>query len=459
MEAPARETIAAISTAIGAGAIAVVRLSGDRALEIAGTVFSGPPLSRCDSHTIHYGHVVGTDGEHVDEVLASVLLAPHTYTTENMVEFSCHGGSMAARRVLEVLVASGARLARRGEFTERAFLGGRIDLIQAEAVADIVSARTRRGLEVALGQLEGGLSDELGDLRREVIDFRAEVEALIDFAEEDEGARSAGSAVEAGRLAVARLGRMLRNCEFGLVVREGATAAIVGRPNVGKSSLMNALLMRDRSIVTPLPGTTRDVIEEHLHVSGVAVRLIDTAGWREPEDEAEAAGVARARAAAAGADIVLLVVDASDQLGDGDRAIAAEIDDERTLVVANKIDLGSRAEEGELSSGDSAIGRPWVRVSSKTGAGLDALRDAMVARAAGGFPDEPVLVSNARHVTALRACRDALNRGVELLVRGEAPELAAVEIGDAASSLGEMTGETTPDDVLRRIFERFCVGK
>lgn len=460
MTAQPRDTIAAISTALGPGAIAVVRLSGDAAIEIADAVFSGATLSLCASHTVHYGHVMDRDGRHADEVLATVLRAPHSYTTDHMVEFSCHGGPMAARHVLEVILAAGARPARRGEFTERAFLAGRLDLVQAEAVADVVGARTRRGLEIALGQLGGSLSRDLAELRDAILDFRADVEAAIDFADQDIEPPAGTAVASGGTAAIGLIDALLEHSDVGLAVRDGVSAAIVGRPNVGKSSLMNALLMRDRSIVTPLPGTTRDVIEECLHLSGVAVRLIDTAGWRDAENEAEAAGVGRARAAAAGADVVLLVVEANAPATDSDREIAAELDLSRTLLVANKVDLGDAIDERDavaIPSGGAAV--PCVRVSSLTGAGLGDLREAIIARALGEASGEPVRVWNARHVASLRRCRDALVRAVALVEACAPPELSAVEIADAGAALGEVTGETTPDDVLRRIFDRFCVGK
>jgi tRNA modification GTPase len=463
MIAPPRDTIAAISTAVGPGAIAVVRVSGDRAMEVAGTLFVGPALSECASHTVHYGRVVDEHGSDIDEVLATVLRAPHTYTTEDMIEFSCHGGPIAAGRVLEALLAAGARAARRGEFTERAFLGGRLDLVQAEAVADMVAARTPRGLEVALGQLEGELSKELSRLRDRLVDFRAQIESHIDFAEEDLPPRTVTTTAEAGRRGLAILERLLERCDLGVAVRDGVSVAIVGRPNVGKSSLMNALLMRERSIVTSVPGTTRDAIEEHVNLSGIAVRLIDTAGWWEADNEAEAAGVGRAQAAARGADLVLLVLDGSLPVSGEDREIAEALEPGRTVVVVNKLDLGHVPGEQDLPALRGAAGpggrSAWPRVSALTGAGMGELRAALTERAVGGQSDEPVLVSNARHVAALRRCREALLEGLNLVERGAAPEIAAVAVAEATDALGEVTGQTTPEDVLRRIFERFCIGK
>jgi tRNA modification GTPase len=461
MRASPGDTIVAISTAVGPGAIAIVRLSGARSLEIADSVFRGSSnLSGAPSHSVHHGHVFDADGREADEVLATVLRSPSTYTTEDMVEFGCHGGAMPARRVLEVCLDAGARLARRGEFTERAFLSGRLDLVQAEAVADVVGAKTRRGLEIALGQLEGGLSGRLWKLRTSLLDVRAEIEAQVDVGSDE--VQPGGPDVVLAAIATSRglVAELLSRCELGIAVRDGISVAIVGRPNVGKSSLMNALLMRDRSIVTPLPGTTRDAIEEFLHLEGVPVRLIDTAGWRDATDEAEQAGVERARAAAAGAAIVVLVVDASTGVGSADDMIASELEPARTVIVGNKIDLGAKLGSDELAG---ALGGSWscaACVSAKEGEGLDELRGLLVTAALGSPPgDEEAHLTNVRHVVALKVVDATLARAAQLTLDGAPPEVVAVEVADAAAALGEVTGETTPEDVLERIFERFCVGK
>lgn len=475
MRASPGDTIAAIATSLGPGGIAIVRLSGDRAIAIAGSVFRGRiALADSPSHTVHHGLIVDLAGREADEVLVTVMRSPKTYTAEDIVEIACHGGTAPARRVLEVCLEAGARLARRGEFTERAFLNGRIDLVQAEAVADIVAARTRKGLEVALGQLEGALSREIWSLRDKLLDFRAQVEALVDFPSDEIEATTMDAIAGIGRAAQADAARMLSHCDLGIAVREGITVAIVGKPNVGKSSVMNALLKRDRSIVTSVPGTTRDAIEECLHVGGVAVRLIDTAGWRTAEGPAEEAGVERAKAAAEGATLVMLVVDAASGLDDSDSAVAAALSSRRVLVVGNKIDLGRVLRAEDLSSpaggdggeraekGDAGQAHGWgvVWVSAVTGEGLDRLRETLVEEALGCLPqEEPFMVSNIRHADALGQAERGIGRAVSLLVGGGAPELVAVEIQEAALALGEITGETTPEDVLARIFERFCVGK
>jgi tRNA modification GTPase len=439
-----------------------VRLSGDRAIEVADAVFTGASLADSPTHRAYHGRIHDPNGREVDEVLATVLRAPHTYTTEDMVEFGCHGGAMPARRVLETCLEAGARLARRGEFTERAFLNGRLDLVQAEAVADVVAARTPRGLALALGQLEGGLSGGLSVARGFILDLRAEVESLIDFADEDVGSRPREAIAALARTAREAIEALLCHCRLGVAVREGVSVAIVGKPNVGKSSLMNALLMRDRSIVTPLPGTTRDAIEECLHIEGVAVRLIDTAGWRVALDAAEEAGVARARSAAAGADVILMVVEATG-IGEEDRAIARELEAGRTLVVINKTDLNDVVPESELAARLFGVGAPGplggARVSAVTGQGLDALRAELLRAALGTEAEGPVSVSNVRHIDALRRTEAALARAERMLAGGEPPELIAVETTEASQALGEVSGETTPEDVLHRIFDRFCVGK
>ena len=461
------DTIAAISTALGPGAVALVRLSGDGAIRIADSVFSGARLlADCPSHTVHHGRIVDSDGREVDEVLATVMQAPHTYTTEHMIEFSCHGGGVPARRVLAVCLEAGARQARRGEFTERAYLGGRLDLIQAEAVADIVAAETPRGLEMALGQLEGGLSGLIAELRATLLSLRTETEAAIDFTE-DVDAHAARQAIEllaqAGRDQVELL---LENCAVGAAVRDGVSVALVGKPNVGKSSLMNALLMRDRSIVTTEPGTTRDAIEESLHVDGIPMRLVDTAGWREAADEAERAGVERARAAAQGAVLSLLVVDSSAPPDDEDAAIAASLDPRRTIVVANKVDLGRGASTSDLAglfmcgaAGDGTPTPPVIRVSALTGEGLKGLRSVLAEASLGRAHSASAMVSNLRHADALRRVGECLYR-VDALLAQRAPfELVGAELADATAALGEITGETSPEEVLRHIFDRFCVGK
>lgn len=461
------DTIAAISTALGPGAVALVRMSGDRAIEIADRVFRGQkPLATCATHTVHHGRVLNADGREVDEVLATVMCSPNTYTTEHIIEFGCHGGSVPARRVLAACLEAGARQARRGEFTERAFLGGRIDLVQAEAVADIVSAETPRGLEMALGQLSGGLSDQVAQLRAALLSMRAEIEAAIDFPEDVDAADALRALAVLSADAHSLVDRLLENQEVGAAVRDGVSVALVGKPNVGKSSIMNALLMRDRSIVTTAPGTTRDAIEECLDIDGIPVRLVDTAGWRETSDEAERAGVERARAAARGAALSVLVVDSSQPPDAEDAAVATSLDPRTTVVVANKSDLGRGVPAASFAAlfdgacGERRAAMPAVLwASALTGEGLEELRSSLVESCLGAGHAEVACVSNVRHVEALKAVRDRLSR-VDSLVRAHSPhEIVASQLADATAALGEITGETTSEEVIRHIFDRFCVGK
>ncbi len=463
MNALPGDTIAAISTPPGPGGVALVRLSGPRAMEIADAVFRGArPLVGSPSHTVHHGRVFDAEGAEADEVLATVLRGPSTYTTEDMVELGCHGGTMASRRVLDACLAAGARPARRGEFTERAFLGGRIDLVQAEAVADIIAAETREGLALALGQLEGGLSARLTELRQTLVDYRAEIEALIDFSDDDIEPATMDAIAALGERAGAVARELLVTADYGVAVREGVSVAIVGRPNVGKSTIMNALLKRERAIVTDEPGTTRDVIEETVSVDGIAVRLIDTAGWRDASSAAEVEGVRRARAAAQGADLTLHILDAGDGVTEEDEEIARALTDGEAawpLVVINKIDLVEAGTESEALHGIAHA----VAISALTGEGLEELRAAL-ARAIVPSHEKALgvdaaVVTNARHVDALKRVSEFIARSVEQVRAGASPDVVAQEIADAADALGDITGETAPEDVLHRVFERFCVGK
>lgn len=495
------DTIAAVSTPPGPGGVALVRLSGPRAVEIADAVFRGArPLAEAPTHTVHHGRVFDADGAEADEVLTTVLLGPSSYTTEDMIEFGCHGGTMASRRVLEACLGAGARLARAGEFTERAFLGGRIDLVQAEAVADVIAAETREGLDVALGQLEGGLSGRLAELRQSLIDYRAEVEALIDFTDQDIEPATTDAIAALGERAAAVARELLATADYGVAVREGVSVAIVGKPNVGKSTIMNALLGRERAIVTDEPGTTRDAIEETTSVGGVPVRLIDTAGWRDTESVAETEGVKRAKAAARGADIRLFVLDSLAGVTDEDEEIAEELagDADTTITVLNKCDASEVEEpprEAELDVRDvdvdepirvtevevvddiplevrcrSLLDNPNVRIvfgNLIPTESVEQLREKMGAIIVGPGEerqDEPVasneaVVSNVRHVDALKRVGESVARSLEQLRGGESPDIVAQEVAEATDALGEITGETAPEDVLRRVFERFCVGK
>ncbi|MBI2935084.1 MAG: tRNA uridine-5-carboxymethylaminomethyl(34) synthesis GTPase MnmE [Chloroflexi bacterium] len=442
------DTIVAISTPVGEGGIGIVRLSGDMVLEIASKLFTGAIAPRKLSH----GWVVDRDnGDEVDEVLVSFMPGPHSYTRENVVEINCHGGSLAVQRILGLCLRHGARLAAPGEFTLRAFLNGRIDLAQAEAVQDVIRARTAASLKLAIYGLEGRLSREIKAIRGGLMSSLAAITARIDFPDDE---------IEEVDL-VGQLSRSLKEVELlvenagsGAVYRQGVRTAIVGRPNVGKSSILNILLGEDRAIVTPIPGTTRDTLEETLNIEGVPFILVDTAGITRTDDPVESLGIERSRKAIEKADLVLIVVDISVPLAGEDHQILGMLDGKEVIVVANKSDLLCRA---DLSAAAWTV----VPTSAVTGAGIAALKAAMVSSALGGkvVVSDALLVSNPRHRDALeRACR-RLSQALEGLRQTLPDDLVSVDLTGALDALGEITGETVQEDLLNTIFSQFCVGK
>lgn len=463
MDTANKDTITAISTPVGEGGIGIVRMSGPSAIALAERIFvpvKDGKLSCSESHTVHYGYIKspGT-GEVVDEVLLTVLRSPNTYTAEDMVEINCHGGIMPLKKVLEVCICSGARLAEPGEFTRKAFLNGRIDLAQAEAVLDIIKAKTDVSRRVALRQLRGAFSDRIGTLRGSIMDILAEIELTIDFSQEDVEFPEVGRITEKVRKVHSSLKEVLDTCDKGMILREGASVVICGKPNVGKSSLMNALLRHDRVIVTPVAGTTRDVIEESINLSGVSVKLSDTAGIIETRDRVEIEGIKRSREKLADADVVLFMVDSSRVLSEKDRQIHQMIKGGRTVVVANKTDLPKKLDLKELKklSGDEEV----IEVSALKKEGLETLEDAIAKKLFKGDTGIPegAVVTNARHKEALLAASDALERAA--LVTGDKynGELLASDLNEAVRQLGLVTGETVTDDILDRIFSQFCIGK
>ncbi len=451
------DTIAAIATPLGEGGIALVRLSGPQALAIAGAGFrpagaSSPAPSAAATHTIHFGRMV-RGGRVVDEVLLSVMRAPRTFTREDVVEITCHGGLLPAKLVLETVLENGARLAAPGEFTRRAFLNGRIDLAQAEAVADLIHARTELAAAAAQEQLAGQLSRRINALRDDLMKILAHVEAHIDFPEEDIAPDTREKLTARLRAARDLMEGLLRTANEGRLLRRGIRAAIVGRPNVGKSSLLNQLLGQDRAIVSPRPGTTRDTIEETANVRGLPVVFIDTAGLREASDEIEMEGVRRSRGALAAAELVLHVLDGAEALCGADEKLWGELAGKKRLLIRNKADLAKRL---ELPAGMSAIS-----VSCLTGAGIEELKDAIRdAVWAGGIEAEMLQVMiNARHEEALRRGRAAAERAEEGLRANLGLELVALDLRLAANAVGEIVGKTTTEDLLDSIFSQFCLGK
>ena len=465
---PLEDTITALATAPGPAGLAVLRVSGDRALEVSDRVFRGAaPLARAAGHTLHHGWAVdatrrdanGTEAR-LDEVVAAVFRAPRSYTGEDTVEWSCHGGQVPARRVLSALRSAGARLAGPGEFTLRAFLRGRLDLAQAEAVADLVHAETESAGDLALAQLAGALSRRLAALEERVTDAAAEVEARVDFAEDVGGVEIPGHVRDAIAAAGSELEDLLAGAPWARAVREGVRVPLVGRPNAGKSSLFNALLGEDRAIVTPEPGTTRDRVSERLDIGGVPVTLSDTAGVRDATGQVEALGVERALAALDGAAVAVWVVDGSRPLElDGD-PLVPHLLGRRVLVALTKSDLGRAVPESAARNGLPGTELRVVSVSAVTGEGLESLRGALAAflgaDRAGGLSGA---VANPRHTDALARARAALARAGEAGASGSPGEIVALELRESLAALGEVSGRHASEDLLERIFARFCIGK
>ncbi|MBI5388598.1 MAG: tRNA uridine-5-carboxymethylaminomethyl(34) synthesis GTPase MnmE [Verrucomicrobia bacterium] len=463
------DTIAAIATPLGEGGLAVVRLSGPQALEVVDGIFrpsgkSAPKPSTAATHTVHHGRIIRHERV-VDEVLLAVMRAPRTYTREHVAEISCHGGLLVAKLVLDAALENGARLALPGEFTKRAFLNGRLDLAQAEAVADLIHSRTELALAAANEQLAGKLSQRINQVRDDLMNVLAHVEAHIDFPDEDITPDTRAQLLDRLRRGADFMEQLLATANEGQILRRGIRAAIIGRPNVGKSSLLNQLLGHDRAIVSPIPGTTRDTIEETANIRGLPVIFVDTAGLREAGDALENEGVRRSRAALARAELVLHVLDASEPLTPADGQCAQELAGRKHLVVLNKCDLPRKLElpkavndacPSTLQSAPAS-----VEVSCVTGSGLEALKDAIKnAVWAGDIRAEMLQVMiNSRHQDALRRARESTLHTIEALADDRSLEFVALDLRIAVNAIGEVVGKTTTEDLLDSIFSQFCIGK
>ena len=459
------DTIAAIATPIGEGGLAVIRISGTQALAVADKVFS--PVGKSSlkpsaaaSHTIQFGHVV-RDGKTIDEVLVAVMRAPRTFTREDIVEITCHGGILPAKMVLDAVLASGARMAEPGEFTRRAFLNGRIDLAQAEAVADLIHSRTELALRAANEQLAGKLSQRINELRDDLLKTLAHVEAYIDFPEEDIAEETKDQLLGRLERGVAFMDELLRTANEGQILRRGIRAAIIGRPNAGKSSLLNQLLGHDRAIVSPIPGTTRDTIEETANIRGLPVVFIDTAGLREARDEIEIEGIRRSHESLQKAEIILHVLDGSEPLTEEDEKYLAEFADKKRILVRNKMDLPAKLFlPWVVALGGTSVLRP-VEVCCLSGKGIETLKDAIKNLAWSGEIKTEMLqvMINSRHQDALNRAREATARTVDALRSGATLELAAMDLRIAVNAVGEIVGKTATEDLLDMIFSQFCIGK
>lgn len=450
------DTIAAISTALGESGIGIIRISGTDAVDIASRVLDRG-VRKAETHTIHYRHAV-CKNEIIDEVLVSVMLAPRSYTGENTVEINCHGGVLAVERVLEEVLKAGASLAEPGEFSKRAFLNGRIDLSQAEAVMDIIQAKNRFALKAAVSQLSGTLSKKLKELRNQLLDETAWIEAALDDPEHYDLSGYPEELEKKTDAMIADLETLIRNAENGRVMKEGISTVILGRPNAGKSSLMNLLSGADRAIVTDIAGTTRDILTEHVRLAGLSLNLTDTAGIRESEDIVERIGVERARKAAEEADLLLLVIDGSSELQEEDRLLLHEIEEKNAIVLLNKSDLDTQISLEELQKLSS---HPVILFSAKDGTGLSEMETTMREMFYHGninFNDQ-IYITNSRHREALEQALASVRLVKQSIKNGLPEDFFSIDLQDAYESLGIITGETLEDDVANRIFEKFCTGK
>jgi tRNA modification GTPase len=451
------DTIAAIATPLGEGGLAVVRISGAQTFAIADKIFlpvgkSSIKPSAATSHTIQFGKIVRA-GKTIDEVLLAILRAPRTFTRENTVEISCHGGILPAKLVLDAILENGARLAEPGEFTRRAFLNGRIDLAQAEAVADLIHSRTELALAAANEQLAGKLSQRINELRDDLMKTLAHVEAHIDFPDEDISPDTKAQLLKRLENGIAFMDELLRTANEGQILRRGIRAAIVGRPNAGKSSLLNQLLGHDRAIVSPIPGTTRDTIEETANIRGLPVVFIDTAGLREGRDEIEVEGIRRSRETLENAELILHVLDASEPLTSADEIYLAEFAAKKIILVRNKTDLPIKLE----LPNDSRL----VDISCLSGQGIEALKDAIKNLVWAGKIEAGMLqvMINSRHQEALGRARAAALQTIQALRADESLELVALDLRIAVNAVGEIVGKTATEDLLDSIFSQFCIGK
>ncbi|RRF92307.1 MAG: tRNA uridine-5-carboxymethylaminomethyl(34) synthesis GTPase MnmE [Eubacteriaceae bacterium] len=456
------DVIAAISTPVGTGGIGIVRLSGAESLQVADRVFvspSGKSVTSFPSHTIHYGHVLGGDGAVIDEVMLTVMRAPKTYTREDIVEINCHGGNVVVGMVLQAVIDAGARLADPGEFTQRAFVNGRIDLPQAEAVMDVIDAKTEAGVSYSLNQLSGGLSKKYQGIDDELLHLLTYIDAALDYPEYDVEEVTENELDQNIHHMIDEIDDLLQSAKVGKVVRDGIDTVILGEPNVGKSSLMNKLLHEEKALVTNIPGTTRDTIEDYLNIGGVPFHIIDTAGIRETDDVIEKMGVERAKQMVNQAELVLYIEDVSRETSNGDQKWMSLLEGKKVLHIYNKSDL---IDEDDQASLKDHLSDNQIVLSVKSEEGLQTLKQKMVEMAVGSDSvvrkDDPI-VSNVRHISLLKQVRQNLESALESMAMGMSVDIVAIDLKDALDNLRKITGQSLGDDIIDQIFANFCLGK
>ncbi|MCB2300594.1 tRNA uridine-5-carboxymethylaminomethyl(34) synthesis GTPase MnmE [Clostridium tagluense] len=454
------DTIAAIATSIGEGGISIIRVSGDKSIDIIDSIFVGKnnrKLHDFKSYTMRYGHIIDKNASKLDEVIISYMKGPKSFTAEDTIEVNCHGGVVVTNRILQEIIRAGARMAEPGEFTKRAFLNGRIDLSQAEAVIDIIRAKTELSMKSALMQSEGSISREIKTIRNKLLSVIANIEVTVDYPEEDIEEVTAGMVTEDVALVISEIDTLLSTADEGKILREGLSTVIVGKPNVGKSSLLNALLKEKRAIVTDVPGTTRDAIEEYISIEGIPVKIVDTAGIRETEDIVEKIGVQTSKEKIDEADLVILILDWSKKLTHEDEEIIEYIKEKKYIVLLNKSDLGGKIERSELQSLKSKY---ITNISAKTGEGLSQVKGHIKDLFFNGeIKTEGVFVTNNRHKQSLIRAKENLESSLNALEYTSAIDLASIDIRNAWINLGEITGEALEEDIIHKIFSEFCLGK
>lgn len=455
------DTIAAVATAYGEGGIGIIRISGEKALSILEEVFEfAGETSQIVNRRMTYGRIVDRENEQIiDEVLAVYMKGPKTYTAEDVVEINCHGSMVSLRKTLALVLRKGARLAEPGEFTKRAFLNGRLDLSQAEAVIDIIKAKTDRSFDVAMSQLEGALSLRVTEIRQKLLDLLVDITVNIDYPDEDIEELTYDKIEENILLIGEMIEKLLSTADTGRMIREGIRVAIVGKPNVGKSSLMNSLLRETRAIVTEIPGTTRDTIEEAISIRNIPVYLVDTAGIRETSDEVERLGIERSKAAFNEADFIIFIMDGSSAISDEDREIASYLDGRDSVVLINKNDLerGFTNDDVREFVNDPVI----IETSLINNEGIEEIENHIEELVYGGelSQHDSTMVNNVRHIELLKQSRDSLRDAMEMTLAREALDFIEVDVRNAYDLLGEITGETVSDDIINEVFARFCLGK
>ncbi|HDF7086965.1 TPA: tRNA uridine-5-carboxymethylaminomethyl(34) synthesis GTPase MnmE [Staphylococcus aureus] len=456
------DTITSISTPMGEGAIGIVRLSGPQAVEIADILYKGKHLlNDVPSHTINYGHIIDPESkEVVEEVMVSVLRAPKTFTREDIIEINCHGGILTINRVLELTMTYGARMAEPGEFTKRAFLNGRIDLSQAEAVMDFIRSKTDRASKVAMNQIEGRLSDLIKKQRQSILEILAQVEVNIDYPEYDDVEDATTEfLLEQSKEIKQEINRLLDTGAQGKIMREGLSTVIVGKPNVGKSSMLNNLIQDNKAIVTEVAGTTRDVLEEYVNVRGVPLRLVDTAGIRETEDIVEKIGVERSRKALSQADLILFVLNNNEALTQEDYTLYEVVKNEDVIVIVNKMDLEQNIDINEVKNmiGDT----PLIQTSMLKQEGIDELEIQIRDLFFGGEVQnqDMTYVSNSRHISLLKQARQTIQDAIDAAESGVPMDMVQIDLTRTWEILGEIIGETASDELIDQLFSQFCLGK